>query len=189
MLEFKSLQNGQSFTNPLPLLHGPHFFQPTYVCTTHGDFNQHNIFVDSTEHTWLIDFQSTEQGHIFRDVAQLDSEVRFSLLEQEEATLEERLQMEEALCSIDRFSQMEHLASKFSTENPSLAKAYATATHLRTLASKLAPQRPSDDMNEYYIALFYNAINTLRTYSLPSRLREHALLCASLLASRLGSRG
>ena len=74
-------------------------------------------------------------------------------------------------------------------ENKALAKAYSTVVHLRILARKLVSQNPSDDMSEYYIALFYNAVNTLRYYSLPPGQREHALLCASLLADRLELKG
>jgi CheY-like chemotaxis protein len=183
-LTFKALKSERTFTNPLHILDGPPLIHSTYTCITHGDFNQHNLLVDSNGHTWLIDFQATGQGHILRDVAQLDSEIRFFLLTPQEATLEERLQMEEALCSVERFSQVAD--QTLLTENPSLAKAYAVVTHLRTLAHKLVAQNPADDISEYYVALFYNAMNTLRFYGLPSAQRVHALLCASLLAEHLG---
>lgn len=163
--------------------------RPTYLCTTHGDFNQHNILIDSTKHTWLIDFQSTGRGHILRDVAQLDSEIRFFLLKSPDATMEERLMMEETLCSIGRFQQLEQLSTALKTSNHLLAKAYTTILHLRTLARKLITQNTNDDMSEYYIALLYNALNTTRFYSLPARQREHALLCGSLLVDKLGLRG
>jgi hypothetical protein len=188
-LTFKSLSKELTFTNPLLGMAGPPLYFSTYTCTTHGDFNQHNLLVDANGHTWLIDFQSTGQGHILRDVAQLDSEIRFVLLASSEATLDERLQMEEALCSIGRFSEIQQLADMLPTENQTLIKTYATVVHLRKLAHRLVVQNPSDDMNEYYTALFYNAVNTLRFLSLPSTQREHALLCASLLADRLGLRG
>ena len=97
--------------------------------------------------------------------------------------------MEEVLCSIEHFSQLEQLETKLPMENQILAKAYATVVHLRTLARRLVHQNPNDDMSEYYIALLYNALNTLRYYSLPLRQREHALLCASLLADRLELKG
>ncbi|HLI91438.1 MAG TPA: response regulator [Ktedonobacteraceae bacterium] len=184
-LVFKSLKSDRLFTNPLLALEGPPLIRSTYTCITHGDLNQHNLLVDSSGHTWLIDFQGTGQGHILRDLAQLDSEIRFFLLAPGEATLEERLCMEEVLCSPDRFSQVAYLESTLPTQNPSLAKAYATVVHLRTLACKLVSQNPGDDISEYYIALFYNAVNTLRFYGLSSMQREHALLCASLLADRL----
>lgn len=188
-LSFKSLNSERTFTNPVLGMNGPPLICSTYICTTHGDFNRHNLLVDSSGHTWLIDFQATGRGHILRDVAQLDSEIRFFMLAPEEATLEERLCMEEALCGIGRFSQVEQLVTRFPTENRALAKVYTSVVHLRSLAGKLVAQNPSDDISEYYIALFYNAVNTLRFYSLPSRQREHALLCASILADRLGLRG
>ena len=178
-LRFSQLKSTQTFTNPLQLIAKLSLALPTYLCTTHGDFNQHNLLVDSTGHVWMIDFQGTGQSHILRDVAMLDSVIRFQLLSEEEATLKERLQMEEVLCSIDRFSKVEQLAANLPTENQSLTKAFATVVHLRTLARKLVGQNPSDDISEYYIALLYNAMNTLRFYSLPTIQREHALLSAN----------
>jgi CheY-like chemotaxis protein len=188
-LTFRSLNSECLFTNPLLAMTGPPLMCTTYTCTTHGDFNQHNLLVDTTGHTWLIDFQATGLGHILRDVAQLDSEVRFLLLAPEEATLEERMHMEEVLCSIEHFSQISTLAADFQTANRALAKTYATVVHLRILAHKLVAQNPGDDVSEYYIALFYNAVNIIRFNSLPASQREHALLCASILADRLGLKG
>jgi len=135
---------------------------------------------------WLIDFQGTGRGHILRDVAMLDSTVRYQLLAAGEATLEERLHMEEVLCSIERFGQLEQLATSFSTENPALVKIYATVVHLRTWARRLVEQNPNVDLSEYYIALLYSAMNTTRFSSLSSVQREHAILSASLLVERLG---
>jgi CheY-like chemotaxis protein len=179
---FKDLKK-QAFTNPLPVMSGPPFLHSTYSCVTHGDFNQHNLLVDSTRHVWMIDFQETGENHILRDFAMLDSTIRFQLLGAEEAALKERLSMEEALCSIERFSQVEELASRFVTTNPALAKCYATVVYLRTLAVQLVG--PQHSMSEYYVALFYNAMNALRFFSLPEMQRKHALLSASLLTDRL----
>ena len=187
-LYFKSLNGERSFTNPLLVMNSPPLMRPAYICTTHGDFNQHNLLVDNTGHMWLIDFQRTGRGHILRDVTKLDSEIRFFLLAPEEATLEERLKMEEALCRAEHFSQLGQLLANLPTQNRVLTKAYTTVIHLRTLAHRLVAQNTSDDISEYYIALFYNAMNTLRFYTLPAVQREHALLCASLLADRLGLR-
>src|SRR5205085_9399747 len=97
-LHFNHLRSKRTFTNPLATVEQPLVY-PTYLCITHGDFNQHNLLVDNTGHMWMIDFQQTGQSHILRDVAMLDSVVRFQLLTEEEATLKERLRMEEALCS------------------------------------------------------------------------------------------
>jgi Ternary complex associated domain 9 len=172
--------------NPLPIVTGAQpFVRPTYVCTTHGDLNPHNLFIDSSRQSWLIDFQSTGPGHILRDLAMLDSVVRFQLLLPGEATLSERFAMEEALCGIKAFSQVEQLKTRFSTENAALAKTYGTVVHLRTLAQGMMGKSLSDDMSEYYIALFYNALNTLRFSSLDVEQHEHALLSICLLADHL----
>jgi CheY-like chemotaxis protein len=188
-LVFKDLRDERTFTNPLLAMDGASFVYPTYTCTTHGDFNQHNLLVDANGHSWLIDFQSVGQGYILRDVAQLDAEIRLFLLGSDDATLDEWLEMEEALCGIERFHQVSELVSHYSTQNATLAKAYAVVVYLRSLAAKLVAQNPGDDMHEYYVALFYNAVNTIRFYSLPPRQREQALISASLLADRLGLKG
>ena len=188
-LYFKSLESDRTFTNPFLGIMEPPFIRSTYACPTHGDFNHQNLLVDSSGHTWLIDFQRTNRGHILRDVAQLDSEIRLVLLAAEEATLEERCLMEEVLCSIEHFSQLEDLMTRYSTQNKAMAKAYASVVHLRTLARKLVAQNPADDISEYFIALLYYAMNTTRFSGLPSGQREHALLSASILADRIASRG
>jgi Ser/Thr protein kinase RdoA (MazF antagonist) len=186
-LTFSRLKTKRTFTNPLLAIAGQSLVHSTYRCITHGDFNPHNLLVDSTGYMWMIDFQETGQSHILRDIAMFDSVVRFQLLTAEEATLKERLSLEKALCSIKRFSQVQQLLEEgYSTTNEALAKAYATVVHLRLLAHTLVKQKPNDDMSEYYIALLYNALNTLQFFSLSQEQREHALLCASLLADQLG---
>lgn len=182
---FKSLSGTRTFTNPIQAATGQIMIYPTYVCITHGDFNHNNIFVDTDGHTWLIDFQNTGHGHILRDVAMLDSTIRFQLLETEETTLEECLELEEALNSITRFSHISQLTDKLVTQNPALQKAYDTVVHLRMIARKLVAQNSNDDISEYYAALFYNALNALHFTTLSQRQHEHAMLSASILADRL----
>jgi hypothetical protein len=46
-------------------------------------------------------------------------------------------------------------------------------------------QDPDNDIIEYYVALFYNALDTLRYQNLAIGQREHALLYVSLLAKRI----
>jgi CheY-like chemotaxis protein len=184
-LLFRRLRSNRSFINPiLAVADRPHIY-PTYRCITHGDFNQHNLLVDNDGHVWMIDFQETDYSHFLRDIAMLDSVIRFQLLRSKEATLKECLRMEDALCSIERFSQVEQLENKLSTTNQALAKAYAIVVYLRTLASKLMYQNPNDNMSEYYIALLFHSLNTLRFSSLSILQREHALLSACLLANHL----
>jgi CheY-like chemotaxis protein len=185
-ITFHALPEQGPFPNPLIILSQHQFVHTTYVCTQHGDLNQHNLLVDHDGYTWMIDFQSTGLGHILCDITTLDSIVRFQLLPANGATLEERLQMEVALCGLKHFNQVDQLPTLFPTTNPMLAKAFATVVHLRQLARSLVGQNPDNDICEYYVALFYNALNTLRYSNLAVEQREHALLCASLLANRIG---
>ncbi|HEX8771962.1 MAG TPA: ATP-binding protein, partial [Pyrinomonadaceae bacterium] len=182
-LSFEALGAAYSFTNPFQAMFEQHLLRPTYVCMTHGDLNEHNILVSGSGETRIIDFARTGPGHILRDIAALDTIVRLQLLAPEEATLIERLRMEEALCSVERFSGIEESVKGFldSTNNQALIKAFSTAVHLRSLARHLVRGNPSDDISELYIALFYYAVNTLRLTSLDTLQREHALLSASLL--------
>lgn len=186
-LYFEAVPHWQAFKNPLHAIAGKSLVFPTYTSPTHGDFNQHNLLVDSAGSIWMIDFQGTGQGHILRDLVALDAVIRFQLLTAAEATLEERLEMEQALCRITHFSQMEQLAGMFQTSNPALAKAFALVAYVRVLAGHhMVRHNPDDDFNEYYAALLYTALNTIRFKTLEQEQREHALLSACLLVDKLG---
>jgi CheY-like chemotaxis protein len=184
-LYFDSLGKN-AFKNPIMAAAERQFVRPTYSCITHGDLNASNILVDDSGLTWLIDFETTELGHILRDIAELDTVVRFQLLKPEEASLSERLKMEEALCGASQFGDVARLESAFQTDNAALAKAFATAVSLRAIAYELVSKNPTAELDEYYIPLFYYSINALRFLSWPGLQRQHALLAASLLADKLG---
>jgi CheY-like chemotaxis protein len=183
-LHFDSLGT-RSFTNPISVNAERQFKIPTYACITHGNLNGDNILIDDSGHAWLIDFEQTGPGHILRDIVGLDAVVRFQLLRAEEASLVERLKMEEILCSVKHLSDVENLVGAFQTENSKLSKAYATTVQLRTIARQLLSRNPNADLNEYYVALLYYSLNALRFSSLSDVQREHALLAASFLSERL----
>lgn len=184
-LRFRSLPGERTFTNPILALAGRRLVRQTCICTTHGDFNEGNILVDGNSQAWLIDFLRTGPGHILRDVVLLDSVVRTRLLQPDEATLEERLEMEELLCSASRFSQIDELAAHIPQKNAALAKACATSLHLRRIARRLTMRNQYNDIEEYSIASLYQMLNMIRFYWMPAAQREHALLGACLLADRI----
>ena len=185
-LTFRALGGERTFSNPMLELDDKQLLRSTYVCITHGDFNPQNILIDHDGQAWLIDFMRTGPGHILRDVALLDAAMRIQLIMPDEATLAERLQMEELLGSTERFSQLDRLAAHLPNDNPAIAKACAVSLHLRGIAHRLVQQNPNDDMSEYHIAVLYQSLNMIRFYGLPMAQREHALLSASLLVDRLG---
>lgn len=176
-----------NFTDPLALLKNTQpFVCSSYLTTTHGDLNKNNIFVDRNTHTYLIDFGRTGVNHILRDMVMLDSVIRFQLLDPDKATLEERLKMEEALFSINRFRDVGKLTDIFSTTNSELMKVFEAVVHLRIRAGWIVERKPDDDMREYYVGLYYNALDTLRFSSLDKIQCAHALISAGLAADRLG---
>ncbi len=188
-LSFSALEglSTSEFTNPLYVLKSARpFVYSSYMTTTHGDLNKRNIFVDRNGYPYLIDFGRTGPGHILQDVAMLDCVVRFQLLSAEDVTLDECLKMEEALCSIGRFSEVGQLIHGFSTTNPALTKAFETVVHLRTLAQWMVDKKPDDDMCEYFVSLLYNTLDNLGFSSSYVEQYEYALLSASLLVDRLG---
>lgn len=185
-LHFDGLTVRRTFRNPIRAVAERHFVHSVYVCTAHGDLNASNILVDRAGSTWLIDFLRTGRGHALRDFAQLDVTARILLLEPDDATLDERLEMEQTLLEAERFSDVDSLDGLLRTANPALAKSFATAVHLRRLAAAQARRNPRAAMSEYYTASLYYALNTIRFWHLPALQREHALLAAALLAERLG---
>ncbi|HTK08732.1 MAG TPA: response regulator [Ktedonobacteraceae bacterium] len=172
--------------NPLQVIKNHSFTLPTYACITHGMLNQHNLLVDEAQHVWMIHFQKTGRGHFLRDVAMLDSVIRFQLLETEHATLAERLLMEHHLCNGRHFEQWDHIPPPFHSDNQQLVKAYTTILHLRQLFYKyLALASSTTIAQEYAIALLYHALYHFSCVPLSSTQREHALLYASLLSQYL----
>lgn len=184
-LHFDGLTVRRTFRNPIRAIAARNIVLSVYACATHGDLNASNILVDRAGSTWLIDFLRTGRGHILRDFAQLDVTTRILLLEPDDATLDERLEMEQTLLEAERFSDVESLDGLLRTSNLPLAKSFATAVHLRRLAAAQARRNPRADMAEYYTASLYYALNTIRFWNLPPLQREHALLSAALLAERL----
>lgn len=186
-LHFKSLSEKMELPNPIPALTGQSWTLSTYECITHGDFNPHNVLVDNEGHTWLIDFQQTGPGHLLRDIIQLDCAIRLELLTPEQATLDERLALEEALLELSGFPDpgaapppSDRLA------NPAVRKAFGACHHLRAIAGSLLSNNPGATLKEFHVGSAYLALNSLRFYSLPTLSREHAILSASLLVRHLG---
>lgn len=191
-LMFDSLRyvDQRHLPNPFSLLKTAQpVVRTTYRCVTHGDLNQRNILIDAPGSAWLIDFQSTGPSHILRDVAMLDTVIRLQLLRSKQATLAERLVLEEAIGTLKHFDPGEVLHAEYRTDNPFLVKTWETMVHLRKIAHWIIEKNPLCEMSEYTFALLYSTINTLNFTSLEIVQREHALLSASILVDTLGKDG
>jgi CheY-like chemotaxis protein len=176
----------ESFPHPLTALSHEPYYCATYMCVTHGDMNDRNVLVDHNSQAWLIDFRHTGVGHIMRDLAELDVSIRIELLHDTSVTLEQRLQMERTLNKPRRFSDLASLPESCTSDPHSpLEKAYRAVLMLRRLAREKVHNNPLDDFAEYYIALYYLTLNSIRFNSLSTVQREHAIVSSALLAERL----
>ncbi|HLF28615.1 MAG TPA: response regulator [Anaerolineae bacterium] len=177
-LTFRDLP-GVHLTNPVYATQGKTLSRSTFLCTTHGDLNSGNILIDADGHPWLIDFYRTGPGHILRDCVELETVVKFILLEEKD--LAARWDLEQALVGMSRFKDADALS--YTAPNEALAKAFAACRQLRQIARDLV--RPNDDFSEYEIGLLYCSLNTQRFYSVPKVNRLHALFAAGLLCEKL----
>jgi len=171
------------FSNPKRWLEARqyHFYHAAWLATTHGDFNEHNIFVSQTHHTWLIDFYRTGTGHILRDVVELECTIKFNLTQTN--SLVEHHALEELLLAQVRLDVPVAIPDAFPC-----AKAVAVINHLRKLSRDFTS--PTSDMSEYYGALLLHTLNMLRLEFLHRSdpwSRSKVLLSACMLATKLAT--
>lgn len=153
-----------------------------FCCLVHGDLHNRNILVDTAEANspkfWLIDFARSDESHTLRDFIELETDIKFTLLES--GGLEGLFQLDAALLAPGQFGQdPPHTASK----DPQVIKAYRVIADLRRAAAELT--RHSDDLREYYEALLVHTLNAMRLRHLGLEQRERALLSAALISRRL----
>lgn len=173
-LEAKSSEGGGDF-----------FSVPSLVAITHGDLNGTNILVDGEGKAWLIDFFKTGWGPALRDLAEMESVVKFELLRTDDLL---------ARYALERASLWPRsLRQPIRVKNPSrlaeLDKAAAVIQQLRALACDIAD---TDDLREYYIGFLFYALKEMAGFT--SRGGEekhfsvsqyHALLSAAMVCNRL----
>jgi CheY-like chemotaxis protein len=183
-LKFQSLTTQVPIRNPI-IAAQKSFMEHIYTCITHGDLNGGNILVDPEGKTWLIDFLRTGEGHVLRDHAFLDLFTRCALLGPDEATLEERLLLEQALLQARKLNAAGMPVGTLRSDNAALQKAFQTSLLIRSLAAKHGRHRNSTEMPDYELATMFYGANMIRFYSLATVQKEHGLLAAGLLAERL----
>jgi hypothetical protein len=173
-LEAKSSERGESF-----------FPVPSLVAITHGDLNGTNILVDREGKAWLIDFFKTGWGPALRDLAELESVVKFELLQTED--LLARYALERASLQARSFKHPIQLESL--SRLAELGRAVATIQQLRALACDIAD---SEDPREYYVGFLFYALKEMAGFT--PRVGEeehvsvsqyHALLSAAMVCEML----
>lgn len=161
-------------------------FPPVYLeCRGHGDLHAENIRVDDDARVWLIDFEHAGWGPLLQDAVELESSIRFGLLQDRQ--IERLLYFEEALAS-QRDLRIEPEAPQPILESNDLMKAFDVITTLRQEAGQLE----SAQLADYFLGLIYQALRMLKQerphYIDLSRLniyKVHALFVASVYCHQL----
>jgi hypothetical protein len=134
---------------------------------------------------WLIDFFRTGWGPILRDFGELETVMRFELLDTD--NLRALYDFERSVLEPGRFDQEPLFHNRFHIRE--LEKLLRVLSGLRQLAQGIYQW---DDMYEYYVGLLYYALKMVTWKGISSADRErfeirqrHALLTAALIAYRL----
>jgi CheY-like chemotaxis protein len=158
---------------------------PSQVAITHGDLHSGNIIVSDAGHTWLIDFYKTGWGHILRDFAELESDIKFTLLQTD--TLSDRYELERVM--VEKPQLLSETFDVNFKPSPAQTRALETIRHLRKLAYRLTE---TDGVREYFIALLFFALKRIVGFTSANTdeqagtmARYHALLSAAMVCERL----
>jgi CheY-like chemotaxis protein len=161
---------------------------PVCRSITHGDLHAGNILMNNAGDCWLIDFYRTEQSHILRDFVELETDIKFRLLEH--LPVQEFCQFEEVLVGLEHPQQLFTLPSELSAGTQ---KAAHVIIGLRAEAWGLLETTQRDPrliQREYLTSLLMGTLNILRLRhfkqdpGLQPR-REWALLSAAMMCQLL----
>jgi len=161
---------------------------PVCCCITHGDLQADNILMNGAGDCWLIDFYRTCPSHILRDFIELETDVKFRLMDK--VSPEDFARLEETLIRLQYPNQA--LALPNGLPETAQKAAYVIAG-LRAEAWRLLDAiQPNVRLiqREYLTGLLLGTLNILRlrhykeTPELQPR-RELALLSAALICQHL----
>jgi CheY-like chemotaxis protein len=171
----------RTIINPLEWLRQhPSLTAQVSLAYTHGDLHSRNILIDQNQQAWLIDFYRSGPGHIFRDLIELESDIKFVLLDLTDLRMLYRFEM--ALVSTRYFDDTPTLPS-FS--QPELRKAFEVIQSLRHVAGRLVG--PHTMMLDYYQGLLLHTLAMIGWRHVSNRKKQHAYMAASLLCQRLNT--
>jgi DNA-binding NarL/FixJ family response regulator len=157
---------------------------PKYVCFIHGDLNPTNIFIDESLNAWLIDFFKTGKGPALRDVADLESSIKFQLLSTN--NLAALIEFESALLAPQSLNEKNEFKNAFNLQQ--LDRALVAIQELRSVASGIVEDQ---DVKEYYASLLFLAAKMITWGGVSSQDAErqpirqrHALFSAALICEK-----
>jgi DNA-binding response OmpR family regulator len=165
---------------------GELFPSPSQLCIQHGDLNGDNILVSDSKRGFLIDFYKTGFSHTFRDFVELESIVKFELLQLKNVAQRYRLELD--LLAPTSLAEPIRIAPEFARD-PEILKIIQVVQTLRGLAATISND---DDPSDYYIGLMFHALKEIVGFSSgvdgPACCKPeqfHALLSAAKICEKL----
>lgn len=127
----------------------------TQIALCHGDLHSENIFTDTRQDVWLIDYERTGEGPLLQDFTEFENDVLTSLLNlrADEAPLFARL-VGKVVDPIDLI--LPNGQSEFGAHSEA-SRAYKTIRVWRDLAISVLGAS-GGDKQQYYYGLLFNAI-------------------------------
>lgn len=149
-------------------------------CMCHGDLHTRNILVSDRQDFWLIDFARVGDSHALRDIAELEADIKFSVVQH--ITMQDYALLERALYTEDNApANGNGLPASLRTRE--LQKVYHVIRAIRAhMLNRIQPV----DQREYQIALLYHALKVLTLKRDKDREKKlRALITVSLLTDLL----
>lgn len=161
------------------------FKPPSLVAITHGDLHSGNVIIGEDGYAWLIDFFKTSWGPALRDFAELESDIKFTLLKCPHMV--ERYELEQILLAPG--SLKDSFSDQLKDPTYQQVRAIKIIQHLRKLAFRLTG---IESTREYLVALLFFALKRMMGFvsgdsveSSETIAQYHALLSAAMICERL----
>ena len=151
----------------------------------HGDLHSRNILVGPHRGVWLIDFERTGYNHALRDFIELETDIKFSLLQLKPKEMDLFVELELALLAQDKklLAQKNIVTPPALRAHPHFDRAYQTITRVRRHArEKICCQ----DLRDYFWGLVIETIFVATLSSLSNSARKCVSISAGLACARLG---
>lgn len=147
-----------------------------YEPLIHGDLNSTNVLIDRASRPWVIDFAHTGPGHYLRDLAKLEAEIKFLLMnpQGDRTRIPDWLELDRALDDRWPFGRIPPPGFR-STQDRELAKAFISICGLRAIARDrmLGPKPPQ--ISQYRAALLHFTLQVITYKDVSHAKKEYAI--------------
>ncbi|MBE2234262.1 MAG: CHAT domain-containing protein [Anaerolinea sp.] len=168
----------------------------TTFADCHGDLHSENIFTDTHQDVWLIDYERTGEGPLLQDFAELENDILTSLVDLQATEAEQFAQLVCALIESNSLVPEQQLAL-FPADSEA-GKAFTVIHAWRELACSVLGAS-GGDRRQYYYGLLFNALFRLtlllreqgdKAFVISGKLSQatRCLILAGMLCHRLDKR-